>query len=364
MTKFICSQAKTKNNERNNMLIKPIEKFGGFKTTSFKTKTPAKSNNVDAKKVVLSFGVINALALASIGAAVAIKKRKVPFEISATFGEFKSVADTLESLAENIQKESSEIIYRAKTTLNELTEILADDTKTLPKEALIKIVNDADGNVIRKTAYLNSGVIMEEYDTCGKLLRRYTNNSKGISIVQENIETFSEGAISQRIGKELSYVNGKPTEFRENIETFRYGPYKTKVGKHFIFMGESLNGYYENEDTFSQGALTNKTAKFIGFFKGKLDYYQEGCEKYSDKTLNIKIAKKINYRDGKAVNYQEGYVEYNNNPLISTIKKYLDLKNNQAMYYCSGIKRFFDQTSQKVKEYILTKNGWQEIIGK
>lgn len=74
------------------------------------------------------------------------------------------------------------------------------------------------------------------------------------------------------------------------------------------------------------------------------------------------LAKEISFSlsDGKIIDYTESIEEFADGSYKRA--KILDFSDNNLDYYCEGYEKFADGSEKIVKEYELTKEGWQAVI--
>ena len=193
-------------------MIAPTDPFSSFKTNFNNTNTAATNaiNNTASeiqqqtapvtksfdKKNAAIIGGVAALAIAGIGAAVMIKKGKMPDEVKEAFIAANKLNDEATSLAQSAQKQADEILETAQKKFDEVTELFKKGEETA-----------ADGTVLRKiTKESDTQSVMEEFAD-GKLVRQTFFEEDKAQNIYENIEQFADG--SEKAAKALGFDNGK-----------------------------------------------------------------------------------------------------------------------------------------------------------
>lgn len=200
------------------MSIRPINSITNFKTSKTAATNPQQiQNNADEsgksnKKAIV--GGLAALAFAGTIAAVAIKRHKVPDEVQSALNNFKTTNEAVNTLAEDVQKQTDEAIECAQKLFDEVTKLFKKGDEIAP-----------DGTVLRKITGDDTRKIMEEFSQDGVLTRNsLLVNGVPRSIV-EGIEEFADG--SKKIAREVNfYENGKPGWYREGYEFHSDGLWK------------------------------------------------------------------------------------------------------------------------------------------
>ena len=201
-------------------MIAPVDPFSSFKTNFNNTNTAATNaiNNTASeiqqqtapvtksfdKKNAAIIGGVAALAIAGIGAAVMIKKGKMPDEVKEAFIAANKLNDEATSLAQSAQKQADEILETAQKKFDEVTELFKKGEEKA-----------ADGTVLRKiTKESDTQSVMEEFAD-GKLVRQTFFEEDKAQNIYENIEQFADG--SKKAAKALGFDNGKISEYSENV---------------------------------------------------------------------------------------------------------------------------------------------------
>ena len=282
-------------------MIAPVDPFSSFKTNFNNTSTAATNaiNNTASeiqqqtapvtksfdKKNAAIIGGVAALAIAGIGAAVMIKKGKMPDEVKEAFIAANKLNDEATSLAQSAQKQADEILETAKKKFDEVTELFKKGEEKA-----------ADGTVLRKiTKESDTQSVMEEFAD-GKLVRQTFFEEDKAQNIYENIEQFADG--SKKAAKALGFDNGKISEYAENVEKFADG--SEKAAKVLDFDNGKISYYaedYENTDGF----ITS--AKDLYFDNGKPrrlvidDGYGDASREYKKEGLGWKKTDYDDYDD-------------------------------------------------------------------
>ena len=202
-------------------MIAPVDPFSSFKTNFNNTNTAATNaiNNTASeiqqqtapvtksfdKKNAAIIGGVAALAIAGIGAAVMIKKGKMPDEVKEAFIAANKLNDEATSLAQSAQKQADEILETAQKKFDEVTELFKKGEETA-----------ADGTVLRKiTKESDTQSVMEEFAD-GKLVRQTFFEEDKAQNIYENIEQLADG--SKKAAKVLDFDNGKISYYAEDYE--------------------------------------------------------------------------------------------------------------------------------------------------
>lgn len=282
-------------------MIAPTDPFSSFKTNFNNTNTAATNaiNNTAPeiqqqtapvtksfdKKNAAIIGGVAALAIAGIGAAVMIKKGKMPDEVKEAFIAANKLNDEATSLAQSAQKQADEILETAQKKFDEVTELFKKGEEKA-----------ADGTVLRKiTKESDTQSVMEEFAD-GKLVRQTFFEEDKAQNIYENIEQFADG--SKKVAKALGFDNGKISEYSENVEKFADG--SEKAAKVLDFDNGKISYYaedYENTDGF----ITS--AKDLYFDNGKPrrlvidDGYGDASREYKKEGLGWKKTDYDDYDD-------------------------------------------------------------------
>ena len=282
-------------------MIAPVDPFSSFKTNFNNTNTAATNaiNNTASeiqqqtapvtksfdKKNAAIIGGVAALAIAGIGAAVMIKKGKMPDEVKEAFIAANKLNDEATSLAQSAQKQADEILETAQKKFDEVTELFKKGEEKA-----------ADGTVLRKiTKESDTQSVMEEFAD-GKLVRQTFFEEDKAQNIYENIEQFADG--SEKAAKALGFDNGKISEYSENVEKFADG--SEKAAKVLDFDNGKISYYaedYENTDGF----ITS--AKDLYFDNGKPrrlvidDGYGDASREYKKEGLGWKKTDYDDYDD-------------------------------------------------------------------
>ena len=282
-------------------MIAPVDPFSSFKTNFNNTSTAATNaiNNTASeiqqqtapvtksfdKKNAAIIGGVAALAIAGIGAAVMIKKGKMPDEVKEAFIAANKLNDEATSLAQSAQKQADEILETAQKKFDEVTELFKKGEEKA-----------ADGTVLRKiTKESDTQSVMEEFAD-GKLVRQTFFEEDKAQNIYENIEQFADG--SKKAAKALGFDNGKISEYSENVEKFADG--SEKAAKVLDFDNGKISYYaedYENTDGF----ITS--AKDLYFDNGKPrrlvidDGYGDASREYKKEGLGWKKTDYDDYDD-------------------------------------------------------------------
>lgn len=209
-------------------MIAPVDPFSSFKTNFNNTNTAATNaiNNTASeiqqqtapvtksfdKKNAAIIGGVAALAIAGIGAAVMIKKGKMPDEVKEAFIAANKLNDEATSLAQSAQKQADEILETAQKKFDEVTELFKKGEEKA-----------ADGTVLRKiTKESDTQSVMEEFAD-GKLVRQTFFEEDKAQDIYENIEQFADG--SEKAAKVLGFDNGKISVYVEDYK--KIGSYVT-----------------------------------------------------------------------------------------------------------------------------------------
>ena len=282
-------------------MIAPTDPFSSFKTNFNNTNTAATNaiNNTASeiqqqtapvtksfdKKNAAIIGGVAALAIAGIGAAVMIKKGKMPDEVKEAFIAANKLNDEATSLAQSAQKQADEILETAQKKFDEVTELFKKGEEKA-----------ADGTVLRKiTKESDTQSVMEEFAD-GKLVRQTFFEEDKAQNIYENIEQFADG--SKKAAKALGFDNGKISEYSENVEKFADG--SEKAAKVLDFDNGKISYYaedYENTDGF----ITS--AKDLYFDNGKPrrlvidDGYGDASREYKKEGLGWKKTDYDDYDD-------------------------------------------------------------------
>ncbi|HIQ89964.1 TPA: hypothetical protein IAA68_09100 [Candidatus Galligastranaerophilus faecipullorum] len=285
-------------------MIVPADPFSNFKTNFNNTNAAATNaiNNTASeiqqqtapvtksfdKKNAAIIGGVAALAIAGIGAAVMIKKGKMPDEVKEAFIAANKLNDEATSLAQSVQKQADEILETAQKKFDEVTELFKKGEEKA-----------ADGTVLRKiTKESDTQSVMEEFAD-GKLTRKTFFKEGEAQDIRENIEQFADG--SEKVAKCFKFDNGKISEYSENIEQFADG--SKKAAKALYFDNGKISGYAENVEEFTDGSA--KAAKALYFDNGKILEYVENVEEFTDGSA--KAAKVLDFDNGKMSYYAENY---------------------------------------------------------
>ncbi len=285
-------------------MIAPTDPFSSFKTNFNNTSTAATNaiNNTASeiqqqtapvtksfdKKNAAIIGGVAALAIAGIGAAVMIKKGKMPDEVKEAFIAANKLNDEATSLAQSAQKQADEILETAQKKFDEVTELFKKGEEKA-----------ADGTVLRKiTKESDTQSVMEEFAD-GKLVRQTFFEEDKAQNIYENIEQFADG--SKKVAKALGFDNGKISEYAENVEKFADG--SEKAAKVLDFDNGKISVYVENFEQLADGS--EKAAKVLYSDNGKIEEYVENFEQLADGSK--KAAKVLDFDNGKISYYAEDY---------------------------------------------------------
>ena len=276
-------------------MIAPVDPFSSFKTNFNNTNTAATNaiNNTASeiqqqtapvtksfdKKNAAIIGGVAALAIAGIGAAVMIKKGKMPDEVKEAFIAANKLNDEATSLAQSAQKQADAILETAQKKFDEVTELFKKGEEKA-----------ADGTVLRKiTKESDTQSVMEEFAD-GKLVRQTFFEEDKAQNIYENIEQFADG--SEKAAKALGFDNGKISEYSENVEKLADG--SEKAAKDLFFDNGKIEEYFENFEQLADGS--KKAAKVLDFDNGKISYY---AEDYENTDGFITSAKDLYFDNGK-----------------------------------------------------------------
>ena len=285
-------------------MIAPVDPFSSFKTNFNNTNTAATNaiNNTASeiqqqtapvtksfdKKNAAIIGGVAALAIAGIGAAVMIKKGKMPDEVKEAFIAANKLNDEATSLAQSVQKQTDEILETAQKKFDEVTELFKKGEEKA-----------ADGTVLRKiTKESDTQSVMEEFAD-GKLVRQTFFEEDKAQDIYENIEQFADG--SEKAAKVLGFDNGKISVYVENAEQFADG--SKKAAKRFRFDNDKISEYAENVERLADSS--EKMTKVLDFDNGKISGYVENFEQLADDSK--KAAKVLGFDNGKISVYAEDF---------------------------------------------------------
>ena len=329
-------------------MIAPVDPFSSFKTNFNNTSTAATNaiNNTASeiqqqtapvtksfdKKNAAIIGGVAALAIAGIGAAVMIKKGKMPDEVKEAFIAANKLNDEATSLAQSVQKQTDEILETAQKKFDEVTELFKKGEEKA-----------ADGTVLRKiTKGSDTQSVMEEFAD-GKLVRQTFFEEDKAQDIYENIEQFADG--SEKAAKVLGFDNGKISVYVENAEQLADG--SKKAAKRFRFDNDKISEYAENVERLADDS--EKMAKVLGFDNGKISGYIENFEQLADGSE--KMTKVLGFDNGKISVYVEDYKKIGS---YVTTAKDLDFDNGKPS--CLIIDNGWDDASKYEKEGL----GWKK----
>lgn len=238
------------------MSIQQVNPFSSFKTnlnsvntTSANTAAtnPQKAENTaqqDSKnnKKAAIVGTLAALAFAGTVAAVAIKRHKVPDEVQSALNNFKTTNEAVNTLAEDVQKQTDEAIECAQKLFDEVTRLFKKGDEIA-----------ADGTVLRKISDGDTRKFMAEYSQDGVLTRSSCFVNGVPKSITEGIEEFADG--SKKIAREVSFhENGKLAWYREGYETNSDGLWKFAKEMYFQKNGKPA-WYTESGEELAEGSL-------------------------------------------------------------------------------------------------------------
>ena len=264
------------------MSVQSVNPFSNFKTNFNNTNTAAVNTTTNTAsdtvqnaenaakgmgKKTAVIGGIAALAMLGIGAAVAIKRHKVPDDIKAVLKDCEATNEAMDSLSQSIQKQADEVIEYAQKVFDEITELFKKGDEITP-----------DGKTLRKITSNGSERIMEEFGQDGTIARRSTFVNEIPKKIQEGYEELADG--SWKYAKELTFENGKPNLYIEGFEKLADGT--SKYAKELTFVNGKPFWYKEGYEELADG--TSKYAKELTFENGKPNLYKEGAKYNALKT--------------------------------------------------------------------------------
>ena len=119
-----------------------------------------------------------------------------------------------------------------------------------------------------------------EFSPTGKLLRKTVHNNLGHTTISEGINMYPDG--SQRIEKEILYINGEPYSYKKNV--WKYDDGSQRVDKQWFFAKDKPLCYKEGYQVSPSG--DTKTDKCIFFKNGKLLSYRSGVKTSPDNSCS------------------------------------------------------------------------------
>lgn len=329
------------------MSVKPVSLFFGSKinsnaaANSEQAQNPVKAFLGDKKAAAI--GGVAALAILGTVAAVAIKRHKAPNEIKIALDNLKATNETVNSLVQSVQKQADEITQYAKKVYGEVTELFEKGEEIAP-----------DGTVLRKITGDDTKKIMEEFTQDGEITRKSSFVDNALENVREGIEELADG--TTKTAKEISFSlsDGKIIDYAESIEELADGSYR--AAKEIEFKEGKVKAYTEGLEACTDCSYAAQ--KGIFFEDEAPMLYRESYVSFSNGSQ--KAAREIGFVHNRPNWYIEGNEEFADGSYKRA--KILDSSDNNLDYYCEGYEKFADGSEKIVKEYKLTKEGWQAVI--
>ena len=254
---------------------------------------------------------LDALSFTGISGQYGVKKY-VPQEVQSAIDEFretdrsirayiKNMEITLDEAEKNTFNMASEIYKYGQDVYNEIMELYEKGDEIAP-----------DGTILRRITQKDNIVTMEEFDKNGKLKRKseldkeYHYIQKHLT-VKDDIESTEDG--SEKIGKEMRFLNGKMRKYLEDQEKHPDGSEKIGKDMSFDYTSKTIKEYIEDYEKHPDGIITHKKAIYFDS-KGKLNYYREGYKEFGE--CFYKLAKEVLFYEGKQYAYIEGVEIYPN----------------------------------------------------